>query len=131
MWFLCCFLQLSNPPSNSLFVLHYIFLSMSVTTSRCCNSQGMAFTFSSEGVGWELLYVLVVHPEQLLYWRNLQQLDNLAFTFFKYFLLYLPTNTKSISVSFPPIQGYFSLFLLFKPCICYAQILFITKILFT
>ena len=40
-------------------------LSMSVTTSRCCNSQGMAFTS------------------------------------FKYFLLFLLTNTKSITVSFP------------------------------
>ena len=33
--------------------------------------------------GWELLYVLVVHPEQLLYWRNLQQLDNLIFSLMK------------------------------------------------
>ena len=39
-------------------------LSMSITTSRCYNSQGMAFTS------------------------------------FKYFLLFLPTNAKSISVSF-------------------------------
>ena len=35
----------------------------------------------------ELLYVLVVHPEQLLYWRNLQQLDNLISSLFKYFSL--------------------------------------------
>ena len=52
----------------SFFTTFFNFLlSMSVTTSRCCNSQGMSFTF------------------------------------LKYFLLYLPTNTKSISVYFPLI----------------------------
>ena len=52
----------------SLFTTFLNFLlSMSVTTRRCCNSQGMAFTS------------------------------------FKCFLLFLLTNTKSISVSFPPI----------------------------
>ena len=61
------FLQLPNPLSGGLFVLHYFLLSMSVTASQCCNSQGMTFTC------------------------------------FKSLLLFLPTNTKSILVSFPPI----------------------------
>ena len=37
------FFQHSNPFSNSLFILHYFLLSMSATTSLCCNSQGIAF----------------------------------------------------------------------------------------
>ena len=52
----------------SFFTTFFNFLlSISVTTSRCCNSQGMAFTS------------------------------------FRYFLLFLLTNTKSIAVSLPPI----------------------------
>ena len=31
---------------------------------------------------WELLYILVIHPEQLLYWQNLQQLDNFISSLF-------------------------------------------------
>ena len=31
----------------------------------------------SNDLGWELLYVLIVHPEQLINWKNLKQLDNL------------------------------------------------------
>ena len=34
-------------------------------------------------MGCELLYVLVVHPKQLTYWRNLHQLDNLISSLFK------------------------------------------------
>ena len=64
--FYIVFLQL--PTICSFFTAFFNFLLfMSVTTSRCCNSQGIAFTS------------------------------------FRYFLLLLPTNTRSISVLFPPM----------------------------
>ena len=46
-------------------------------------------------MGWELLYVLVVHPEQLLYWRNLQQLDNFISSLFITLLTQQVTASRS------------------------------------
>ena len=50
--------------------------------------------------------------------------QGIALTSFKYFLLVLPTNTKSISVSFPPV-----LYVIFL-CCCFSNHVFATQLLF-